>query len=566
MIRDERTPITNVTEGSTPVVPECSSERGAILILALAYIMIIGVVVAALTTWASGDLNNTGKFNDARGLDYSLSSAMEVAINNIRYTPVEGSVNASPPVACWGSGTYGSTSTASYATYSTYELPTSSDNIATWCTTRSDPNTATTRIVSIYACAAPSTTAISTQWATSTEIENASSVCAASPGLEAVVVFDDYSTTGKYVAGEGASLQSWDYSSLAQSTSLPNSISVTSTPAAINLIGGTYQTAATATSGDTVTVTTSNASICSAVGSVVTFVSNGTCTIYYNDPGNVNYLAALQQSQTLTVGQLANTILITSGAPASPQVGQTYSPTASATSGDVVQITADASTHACTSAGNVIYFVGTGPCQVDFNDSGNTDYKAASQQIQTITNVSVGTPTGLSIEADTNSTSLNGYPNNGDFISYGYSEPMSASSILSGWSGSSTNVYVELTRSGSSASTVWSVCTTSSCTTLANLGTVSLGDTSQTGYYINYSTHTSYSVVFNATMLLSTNDGLTTVTVTLGNTVSGGTNLKTVSSATTLTWTPSSSAKGQLNNVSCSTANVTEANAPVNNF
>ena len=35
-------------------------ERGAILILALAYILIMGVVVAALTTWASGDLNTQG--------------------------------------------------------------------------------------------------------------------------------------------------------------------------------------------------------------------------------------------------------------------------------------------------------------------------------------------------------------------------------------------------------------------------------------------------------------------------------------------------------------------------
>src|ERR1700733_10014762 len=98
-------------------------ERGAILILALAYVTVIGVTVAALTTWASGDLNNTNNFTSGRNLDYSLSSAVEVAINNIRYAPEADSVNvslASGPVACWGSGST-----------STYELPGSTNNIAT---------------------------------------------------------------------------------------------------------------------------------------------------------------------------------------------------------------------------------------------------------------------------------------------------------------------------------------------------------------------------------------------------------------------------------------------------
>jgi hypothetical protein len=300
----------------------------------------------------------------------------------------------------------------------------------------------------------------------------------------------------------------------------------------------------------------------------VTFVSNGTCTIYYNDPGNVNYLPAGQQSQSFIVGPEANSISIQSSAPSSAQVAQTYSPVATATSGDVVQITADSSSSSvCTSTGNVIYFVGAGTCQIDFNDPGDTDYVAATQQTQTVS-VSVGPPAGLTIAADTNVPNLNGYPNNGDYVSYGYNEPMSASSILSGWNGSSTNVYVELTRSSSNSSTVWSVCTTSGCGTLANLGTINLGDGSN-GYYINYSFRGSYTVVFNATMLMSTNGGLSTVTVTLGTTVSGAGNISALSpstSKTTLVWTPSSSAKGTSNSTACSTTSVQEANSPIDNF
>lgn len=537
---------------------ENPGERGAILILALAYILIMGVVVAALTTWASGDLNNTARFNTARNTDYALSSAVEVAMNNIRYTPVEGSINANPPVACWGSGTYATTSTASYATYSTYSLPNSGVNVATWCTTRSDPGSANTRIVSIYACTAPATSVIATTWATPAEIENASSVCAAGPpGLEAIVVFDDYSTTGQYVPGEGASLQSWDFSSLAQSTSLPNSISVTSTPLAYNTIGSSYTPTATATSGDTVQVTTKNASICSAVNGVVTFVSNGSCVIYFNDPGNVNYESALTQSQTMTVGLQANAITITSAAPGSAEVGQNYAPSASAISGDAVTITADASSSAvCTSSANTIYFVGTGTCQVDFNDPGNSQYQAAAQKTQSFT-VTVGPPAGYSILAQ--SASPNGLPNNGDVVSYTYNEPMKSTSILTGWSGSSTAVYVQLSRQ-SGSQTIWTVCTTSTCSgTAVNLGTVNLGDTGS--HYVQTSGTTYY---FNATMLLNTTNGQSVVTVTLGTNV--GSAPSTVNSTTTLKWTPSASAVGSLNSQACSTSTVTEANAPINNF
>ena len=145
---------------------DAHGERGAILILALAYITVIGVVVAAITTWASGDLNNTDNFTSARNLDYSLSSAVEVAGDrqNIRYTPEADSVNVSVttgPVACWGSGST-----------STYELPGSTNNIATWCSTLSDPGTATTRTVTISACTAATSPV----------------ACAATPQLQAVIV------------------------------------------------------------------------------------------------------------------------------------------------------------------------------------------------------------------------------------------------------------------------------------------------------------------------------------------------------------------------------------------
>src|ERR1700735_3490865 len=123
------------------------NETGAILILALVYIIVISVVVGALTTWASGDLNNTSKFTSVRNLDYSLSSAVEVAINSIRYTPLVGTnqtLNAAAPGSyCWGHGPT-----------STLQLTTPAPNIAVYCSTLMDEENTegVNRTVTLTAC------------------------------------------------------------------------------------------------------------------------------------------------------------------------------------------------------------------------------------------------------------------------------------------------------------------------------------------------------------------------------------------------------------------------------
>jgi hypothetical protein len=511
------------------------------LILALAYVTVIGVTVAALTTWASGDLNNTNNFTSGRNLDYSLSSAVEVAINNIRYAPEADSVNvslASGPVACWGSGST-----------STYELPGSTNNIATWCSTLSDPGTATTRTVTIAACVA----------------STSNTACALAPQLQAVIVFDDYSATGQPANGEGATLESWDWSSKAGlSVALPNSINVNSTPPAFPLVGGTYVTSASATSGDTVAITTSNSAICRVSAGVVSFVANGACTVYFNDPGNVNYAGAVQVSQTMSVGPVANAITVNSTAPSSATVGgSTYTPVAAATSGDVVAVTSS-TTAVCTVSSGVVTFIGAGTgtatCTLAFNDPGNTDYVAATQVTQSFS-VTVGVPAGVSVLAY--SSTPNGNPNNGDQVTYTYNQTMNGSSLLSGFSGSSTAVYVQLSRSNGS-STVWKVCATTNCSTAVNLGSVNLGDGGSPGYYVQTAGNT---VVYNATMSMSTVSGESVVTVVLGSTVSGTVSVLSPSTTqTTLVWTPSASATGSATGTNCSTTSVTEANAPQRNF
>ncbi len=74
-------------------------------------------------------------------------------------------------------------------------------------------------------------------------------------------------------------------------------LTFTSTSPSNATVGGTYQAAATATSGLAVTLSidSSSSSICTINGSgVVTFNAAGTCTVNANQAGNANYNAAPQ--------------------------------------------------------------------------------------------------------------------------------------------------------------------------------------------------------------------------------------------------------------------------------
>jgi hypothetical protein len=175
--------------------------------------------------------------------------------------------------------------------------------------------------------------------------------------------------------------------------------------------------------------------------------------------------------------------------------------------------------------------------------------------------VTVGVPAGVSILGY--SSTPNGFPNNGDQVTYTYNQTMNGTSLLSGFSGSSAAVYVQLSRTNGS-STVWRVCGTSNCSTAVNLGTINLGDGGTPGYYVATAGNTVY---YNATMSMSTVNGESVVTVVLGSTLSGTASaLNPTSTQTTLVWTPSASATGSTFGTACSTASVTEANAPRQNF
>jgi hypothetical protein len=172
-------------------------------------------------------------------------------------------------------------------------------------------------------------------------------------------------------------------SSASAAGSTTNTISASSPPGA-GSARGTYAASATATSKDTVAVTLASASTgCTISSGKVTFTGSGTCVVHFNDAGNSTYAAAAEVTQSIKVYS-ANTIT-TSTPPSSGSAGGSYSPGATATSGDTVVKTLSSSSTGCSISSGTVSFTGLGTCHVLFNDAGNGAFAAAAQVEHTIT-------------------------------------------------------------------------------------------------------------------------------------------------------------------------------------
>jgi len=174
-------------------------EAGAVIILALVYIISVSMVVLALADWATSDLHNTAAFNSATESHLAYSGAMNSAIQAIRYTP-DPSATPTPntptpttPGTCWvpASGTVSQLALDGYT-------------VNVYCTTTENLPLQVTRTVTLYACLS-----------TFTETQ-----CLANPELSAVVQFDDYPGGGGIrmtsqctppACGYGETLVSWTW-------------------------------------------------------------------------------------------------------------------------------------------------------------------------------------------------------------------------------------------------------------------------------------------------------------------------------------------------------------------
>ncbi|MGB7652328.1 MAG: hypothetical protein WBL51_03530 [Acidimicrobiales bacterium] len=182
-------------------------ETGAVLLLALAFIIVVSAIVLALNSWATGDLTNTTNFSTASSLKNAVTSATDVAIQSIRYYPIPTTAPPSPNLPSYSSpDTF--TNCWTPATGSVSQIS-NLDNltISEWCNTQENLESPNTRVVTVAACVGA----------------GATTVCS-DPVLTAVVDFDDYPAGGSptlseqcnYVAtdpcGDGITLASWTWS------------------------------------------------------------------------------------------------------------------------------------------------------------------------------------------------------------------------------------------------------------------------------------------------------------------------------------------------------------------
>jgi hypothetical protein len=272
------------------------------------YIISISLIVGALADWAMNDLNNTTHFQSTSSLDYAATSATQVAIQSIRYTPLY-TQTANPLLGyCW---------TPSSGTYVSQLNNFNGFNVTVWCSTVENFGSANTRVVSFYTCQSPTTAPTNT-----TQALADGEACYTDPLLYAQVAFDDYlpgattlSTTcaGPGYCGFGATELQWSWSGNAGSVGQAvNTITVTSTaPTSATVGGATYTPTATATSGDAVVITSGTTPTCTMSGGVVSMVGTGTCTLDFNDNGNLNYAPAIQATQSFTVGASVGTTTTT---------------------------------------------------------------------------------------------------------------------------------------------------------------------------------------------------------------------------------------------------------------
>jgi IPT/TIG domain len=165
---------------TSPHQDRVQDESGAVIILALVFLVAVSLIVIGLLTFVGTSLKVTSGFANERAVESAATSAVNLAIQNTRYptataqqlssggAPQLQLLNVSPPQPCW----YDASTPPNWQQPPAFN----GQQINVWCSMVWQPFSANTRTITYSAC--PSTL-------TSTQ-------CAAQPTLQAIVTFDDY--------------------------------------------------------------------------------------------------------------------------------------------------------------------------------------------------------------------------------------------------------------------------------------------------------------------------------------------------------------------------------------
>lgn len=449
-------------------------DRGAVLVLALVFVVAVGLVATALATWATNDLNNSKTFTSVEALHSDATGMMKMSVQYVRYNPIisssQASGVASPVVACWG----GSDPT---------KVPVIDNlQVAVWCSTVWNPGSANTRTVTFYACPAAVP----------------ASVCT-TPGktlLTEVVVFDDYPSgvnapiqalcTISCGSGLTISSSTWGPSTIDTQAVTPSSIAFSQepSPTSVGVATTAYVQVLSASSlpisNETITLSAASGGSLDSASTLTSTTNTSGIAVFNNiipsSAGSI-ILQAVDGSLSTTstafqVSKGLNSVTL-SAAPTYPQVGSQVTVTATATSNDPVVtsgspgITVTSSTTSvCTASGSTISLVGVGWCTLTFFDSGNANYGTASKSMNF--QVAPVGPAKIAITAASSSVGASAVTNDKLTLTL-----QSASGVNTVSSGTTT---VSLTQSGSGyfASSNGAASNVTSVTFANGVGTVSV--------------------------------------------------------------------------------------------
>jgi hypothetical protein len=194
---------------------------------------------------------------------------------------------------------------------------------------------------------------------------------------------------------------------------------------------------ASASSGLSLSYSSSNTGVATVSGSVVTIVGAGSTTITASQGGNSSYNAATSVSQALTVNKASQTISFTT-LPAKTYGDSAFALTGSSTSGLSVSYSSS-NPSVATVSGSTVTIVASGTSTITATQSGNSNYNAASSVSQNLS-VSRATLSSSSITL----TAPSSLVYSGSFKSYTASA-IGVSGFSYTYSGISTTVYASTT-------------------------------------------------------------------------------------------------------------------------
>ena len=199
-----------------------------------------------------------------------------------------------------------------------------------------------------------------------------------------------YAPTDAGTYNVNAVLDDMNYEAIATGT-LTVGLGVQSTVTLINRSSTTFGTSITLSAvggtgtGSLTYGTTSGPCTVDSQSGLMTPTGAGACVVTATRGASGNFGATSSSPFTVTINQAPQTVEFTSVVPTRPLPGNTYTPTATASSGltPTIAITSGSGT-VCTLSGGAVTIVASGTCEVTASQQGDANWLAASPVVQTM--------------------------------------------------------------------------------------------------------------------------------------------------------------------------------------